>query len=355
MKMVEVPHNRLTFGEAECNAVSRAVRSGQWAHGPRVEELETALAQMAGVRYAVCVASGLAALRLSLGALHVQSGDSVLVPAYSCVALANAVLAWGATPVPIDIEQGTWTIDPTKCRQHMETMRATSGIAVNTFGTPATIEKSKGLTWIEDCAHAFGLAVDGKALGSRSEIGVLSFYATKLIGGGEGGAVLTNSSEIADFVRSARDYSDQPADPHRFNDKMNDLEASLILAQLERLPKMIEARAALAERYLERLSGATRDGVFQLPSKASPRIWYRFTVEMLHVPAETVVNDLRRFGIHAAIPITDWRMPGALSAPVTDRAYRSLVSLPLYPSLTEREQDAVISAFLKICEECRHA
>src|SRR5947209_16978150 len=102
--MPEIPHNRLTFGEPECEAVLRAVRSGQWAHGPRVEELETELARMGGVRHAVCVASGFAALRLSLGALGLRSGNTVVVPAYCCVALANAALAWGATPVAADVE-----------------------------------------------------------------------------------------------------------------------------------------------------------------------------------------------------------------------------------------------------------
>lgn len=349
--MAEVPHNRLTFGNAECDAVLRVVRSGQWAQGPRVEELESVLAQMAGVRHAVCVGSGLGALRLSLGALQVRSGDRVRVPAYSCVALANAALAWGATPVPVDVEEGKWTLDPAQCRRHIENSRPRVGIAVNTFGVPAAIERSDpGAAWIEDCAHAFGSEVNGEAFGSRANVGVLSFYATKLIGGGEGGAVLTNSSAIADFVRSERDYGDQPADAHRMNDKMNDLEASLVLAQLERLPAMVDARSRLAERYLERLGKAAQGDVFRLPSNAAPRIWYRFAVEMLSVPAESVVNDLRRFGIHAAIPVADWRAAGNSTAPVADRAYRSLLSLPLYPTLTEPEQDSVIAAFLKLCE-----
>jgi dTDP-4-amino-4,6-dideoxygalactose transaminase len=295
----------------------------------------------------------LAAIRLSLGALHVVSADRVLVPAYACVALANAALAWGAAPVPVDIEPEKWTIDPAESRRQFKTSHPKAGIAVNTFGVPAVIEKIEGFTWIEDCAHAFGSDVNGKALGARAEIGVLSFYATKLIGGGEGGAVLTNSSQVAEFVKSERDYGDQPADPHRMNDKMSDLEASLVLAQLERLPNMLVARAALAGRYLERLSETANAGVFRLPPKGTQRIWYRFAVEMLHLPAEIVVNDLRPFGIHAAIPVTDWRTKDSPAAPAADRAYRSLVSLPLYPTLTEREQDAVIAAFIKLCEGYR--
>ena len=135
-----VPHNRLTFGDAECDAVLRVVRSGQWAQGPRVEELENTLAQMAGVKHAVCVASGLAALRLSLGALKVRAGDSVLVPAYSCVALANSAMACGAAPVPVDIEGAFWTLDPKSCVQ-LASASTRAAIAVNTFGAPADVVK----------------------------------------------------------------------------------------------------------------------------------------------------------------------------------------------------------------------
>jgi len=347
-----IPHNRLTFGDAECERLLQTVRSGRWAQGPRVQELEKALARLAGVEHAVCVASGLAALRLTLGALGVRAGDSVLVPAYSCVALANAALAWGANPVPVDVTATDWNIEPAQYRRQMEVFQPRAAMAVNTFGAPAPVNEisSSKVPLIEDCAHAFGARVDGQWLGSRTSVAITSFYATKLIGGGEGGAVLTNSQEIADFVRGARDYGDQPADAHRMNDKMNELEASLVLAQLERLPEMIAARDALAVRYLERLAESVLGSVFRLPTASSERVWYRFAVEMLSTPAERVIDDLQALGIQAAIPVTDWRVAGAPPGPVADRAYRSLVSLPLYPSLTENEQDAVIAAFLKICK-----
>jgi len=355
--MPVIPHNRLTFGEAECESVLRAVRSGQWAQGARVEELESRLRQIAGVRYAVCVGSGLGALRLALGAMGVGTGDRVLVPGYSCVALANAVLAWDAEPVPVDIEAVFWTIDPLECARERDARQIRAAIAVNTFGAPAEVEgiAVEQLPVIEDCAHAFGLNPRGKAFGSRSQVGVLSFYATKFVGGGEGGAVLTNVPAIADFVRGSRDYGDQPADAHRLNDKMNELEAALVLAQLDRLPEMVHRRAELAERYLHRLSNSEFGAVFRLPARVTERIWYRFAVEMLTVRAEKVVHDLRAAGIQAAIPVTDWRPRGSVSAPVSDRAYRNLVSLPLYPTLTEEEQDVVVSSFLQLCEGYAHA
>lgn len=351
-----IPHNRLTFSEAECEAVARTVRTGHWAQGPRVRELEVALARMSGAKHAVCVASGLSALRLSLGSLGVRSSDSVVVPAYSCVALANAALAWGATPVPVDIEPLSWNMGQVSCRDVMANHRPRAVIAVNTFGVPVEIDEivAGGVPLIEDCAHAFGIAVRGKWLGSRAEIGVLSFYATKLIGGGEGGAVLTNSTEIADYIRSARDYTDQLAAPHRMNDKMNDLEAALILAQLERLPDMISARETIARRYFDMLSGPSLDRLYRLPTDSKERVWYRFVVEMLFRSADTVVESLQRYGVHAAIPVTDWRPAGVPPSAVTDRAYRQLVSLPLYPTLTPTEQNCVVKAFLRVCEDSAH-
>jgi perosamine synthetase len=350
--MHDVPHNRLTFGDAECDAVVRTVRSGQWAQGPRVRDLEATLAQMAGVQHAVCVASGFAALRLTLGALGVRSSDPVIVPAYSCVALANAALAWGARPVPVEVDPVHWNIEPVQWWLQVEKSRPRATIAVNTFGAPVAVEEmiSSEFPVIEDCAHAFGSRVRGQWLGSRSQVGVLSFYATKLIAGGEGGAVLTNSEDIANFVRSARDYGDQPADGYRMNDKMNDVEAALVHAQLVRLSEMIAARAAVAGRYLERLSDPRFGDVFRLPAIAKERVWYRFVVEMLTTSAETVVAGLERSGIHAAAPVMDWRPAGSRDAPVADRAYKSLVSLPLYPTLTEQEQDAVVESFLELGE-----
>ncbi len=350
--MPEVPHNRLTFGDAECDAVVRAVRSGQWAQGPQVQDLEAALARMAGVGHAVCVASGFAALRLTLGALGVRSNSKVIVPAYSCVALANAALAWGASPVPVEVDPVHWNIGPAQWRLEVERSRPRATIAVNTFGAPVPVEEmiSSEFPVIEDCAHAFGSRVRGQWLGARSQVGVLSFYATKLIAGGEGGAVLTHSEDIAHFVRSARDYGDQPADGHRMNDKMNDVEAALVQAQLARLPEMISARAAVAGRYLEQLSDPRFGDVFRLPAIAKERVWYRFVVEMLTTSAETMVAGLERFGIHAAAPVIDWRPAGSPDAPAADRAYKSLVSLPLYPTLTEQEQDVVVESFLELCE-----
>jgi len=354
---VTIPHNRLTYGEAECDSVVAAVRSGRWAQGPRVRQLEEALARVAKVKEAVCVGSGLAALRLALGALGVQPADTVLVPAYSCVALANASLAWGAKPVVVDVEGETWNMKPEACVSAIAQFAPRAVIVVNTFGVPASLAQlaAAGVPIIEDCAHAFGIESEGQALGGRANLGVLSFHATKLLGGGEGGAVLTNSAAIADFVRATRDYDDQPPSAVLLNDKMSDIEAALVFAQLQRLPSMLAARETLAQRYCLLLSPASQRLAFKLPPSADGRVWYRFAIEMLRTPAAKIVAALQPHGVEAALPVTDWRPLGSPPCPTSDLAYRSIVSLPLYPTLTEPEQDHVVRSFLAVCEEAQRA
>lgn len=318
-----VPHNRLTFGDEETQAVAAVVASGYWAGGPRVAELERELAAAFGRQDAACVASGLSALRLALAALGVGPGDEVLVPAYSCVAIPNAVAALGATPVAGEIEPHTWTLAPAPARY---------AVAVHTFGVAADVAAFPG-TVIDDAAHGLPEGVP------RTAATITSFYATKLIGGAEGGAVL---GDLAETVRDARDYTDKPPSATRLNDKMNDLEAALTLAQLRRLPDLLAARARLAARYAERL--ATLPGL-TLPTDRPGRVWYRYAVESRRMPARELAARLREHGVIAHEPVEDWRDATQREAtPVATRAYERLLSLPLYPTLTGAEQDRVVAA-----------
>jgi perosamine synthetase len=347
-----VPHNRLTYGSAEEEMIVRTVRTGYWASGPRVAELESALTDLTGVKHAVCVSSGLSAIRLALIGLGIRPGDRVIVPAYSCVALANATLACGAIPLPVEVTPGDLNLSVRQAELAIRENKPKAAIAVNTFGTPAPIEQmlNWGIPIIEDCAHALGIRVNGKALGARTDVAIISFYATKFIGSGEGGAVLTNSDGLATFIRSWRDYSDQAPDGTRLNDKMTDLEACLALCQLQRLQEIIHARQLLAEQYHEMLSRET-GGSFRLPDISCQRIWYRYAVEMLRTPARTVVQNLERFGVYAALPVSDWRLREQFASrcPITDHAYKYVISLPLYPTLTEQECERVVHAFLSVC------
>ncbi|HEY3998377.1 MAG TPA: DegT/DnrJ/EryC1/StrS family aminotransferase, partial [Candidatus Xenobia bacterium] len=139
-----VVHNRVRAHPEDAEAVARVVRSGQWAQGPQVAELERRLALMAGVRHAVCVGSGVAALRLSLLGLGVGPGDEVVMPGYCCVALPNAVLSVGAVPRRVDVGRGSWNLEGAVAGQ--------AAIVVDTFGRPARVDF--GVPVIEDCSHA---------------------------------------------------------------------------------------------------------------------------------------------------------------------------------------------------------
>lgn len=344
-----IPHNRLTYGAEEVEAVRAVVESGRWTAGDKVEELEEALRRTAGVKHAVCVASGLSALRLALKGLGVGPGRNVLVPAYSCVALANAVLACGGKPVPVDVTRGDWNLAVVEGERALRETRAHAAIAVNMFGVPAPIAGMRdwGIPVVEDCAHAFGAAAEGKPFGSRGDVSILSFHATKLLAGGEGGAVLTDADEPAVFVRSWRDYANKAPSGERFNDKMTDIEAALVLCQLARLPDMIAARTAVAERYDALLAPeAGRSGRFRLPDISRTRIWYRYTVEVPGGNARQVIDMMTSRGVCAARPVEEWTQSIDCRCPVADEAHRNVVSLPAYPTLTAEEQERVAQALI---------
>jgi dTDP-4-amino-4,6-dideoxygalactose transaminase len=330
-----VPHNRLTYGAAEEEAVRAVVASGYWAGGPRVRELEAALAAALGRREAACVGSGVAALRLALRALGVGAGDRVLVPAYACVALPNAVAALGAEPVAVDVEPETWTIDPAAAAAAGP---AAAVLAVHTFGAPAAVAElaAAGAPVVDDAAHGLPPGVP------PADATITSFYATKLVGGAEGGAVLSDDAAVAAFARAERDYTDRPLSGERLNDKMNDLEAALTLAQLRRLPALLAARDALAARYAARLAG---QDALALPPQGGERVWYRYAVAARTLPAAELVARLREHGVVAERPVTDWRDAAQRAAtPVASQAYDRVVSLPLFPTLTRDEQDRVVGA-----------
>jgi perosamine synthetase len=349
-----VPHNRLTHDEREVAAVVAVVQSGQWSSGPRVAELERELARCAAVRGAVCVASGTAALRLSLLALGVRRGDTVAMPAYSCVALPNAALALSASPTPVDVRPDDFNLDSRGLSGLGSAPRAC--IAVHTFGAPADVQAMSSIApVVEDCSHAFGLSLGGRPLGGLGKVAVISLYATKLLGAGEGGAVLSDDEALLEIVRDYRDYTDKAPNPARLNDKMTDLCAAIALCQLAKLSDLLHRRQALAQRYDQALrrAGVTSE-VALLPDIERARVWYRYAVTMQTPCAQAIVDAMACRGVSSARPVDPWCIePGdrETAYPVASHAYRSVVSLPLYPSLREEEQQRVVYAFVQACRE----
>jgi len=343
----EVPHSRPSISDAEVEGAAAVVRSGHLAQGPRVAELERQWAEATGNSGSVAVSSGVAALRLALLALDVGPDEEVIVPTYSCVALLNAVLALGGVPRLADVLQDDWTLDPADV-ERLQGPRTRAIIAVHLFGYPAKMKRllSFGVPVVEDCAHGIGGHThEGSAYGGAGSISIASFYATKMLCGGEGGMIAANDAKLLDRVRQAREYGDQPPDGRHLNDKMTDVEAAIILAQLSRLPDMLNQRRERAARYTDQLQSLAKQGLLVLPSDVPGRIWYRYAVRLTQSFAHELVKSLRDYGISCEQPV--WDLRAAVSdadAPVSGLGFDRVLSLPLYPGLTGLEQQWVVTA-----------
>jgi perosamine synthetase len=336
-----VPHSRPFVGQEEQDAVAAVVASRQLAQGPKVLQLEQRWCELTGMAAAVSVSSGLAALRLSLLALGIGPGDEVIVPGYSCVALLNAVLALGAKPVLADVRADDWTLCAEDVARRL-TGRTKAIIAVHLFGAPADLPAlaELGVPLIEDCAHGIGGSCGNRPFGGYGTLSMASFYATKMIAAGEGGIAAGNSEKMLERIRRSRDYGDQPPDGRHLNDKMTDLEAAIALAQLKQLPEVLARRAQRAERYGRELQDLAEHGLIVLPKMTPDRIWYRYVVRLLKHRAPDIVDRIAKRGVKAEQPVWDLRGTAYWTAGLeaTAFAFDRVISLPLYPDLSELEQ-----------------
>lgn len=339
-----ISHSRPTLGEEEAEAARRVVLSGQLAQGREVAAFEEEVAGFIGRRYGVAVASGTAALHLGLLALGIGTADRVLMPSYVCTALLHATWALGARPVLADVDLATRNLDPGEAVRRAGLVQAV--ILPHMFGLPAAVENFCGLgvPLIEDCAMSIGAERDGRRAGSTGELAVCSFYATKVLcAGGEGGMVLTDSAELADRVRTLREYDGLPADRLRFNYKMTDLAAAIGRVQLRRLGEFIARRRALAVVYRK----ALQEVAVECPPAEQGHIYHRFVVR-LPGRAEELIGALERRQITARRPVFRplHRELGEADVgyPNTATVCAGDVSLPLYPTLRDAEALAVAGA-----------
>lgn len=328
-----IPHNRPTWDEAEITAAADAAASGRWVNGPWTHALEDRLKKTAGGNW-TSTSSGIVALRLSLQALSIGPDDEVIVPAYSCVALPNAVLAVGAKPVPVDIDDD-FNI-ATAAVLNAVSGKTKAIIAVHTFGIPADIDalKKSHLPVIEDGSHGFPTSDNYWDI--QGDLAILSFYATKLFGCGQGGAVMTRSEEQLDRVRDLSSYADKDASPYRDNLGLSEMEAAIAYRQLDKQTQFLSRRRELSQIYLSK---------FATPSRNSTGIFYRFTLTLPNEKSlQALQNHLAENGITAERPVELWN-----DNPSATQAYQTTLSLPLFPTLSDADATKVsqlISDFL---------
>lgn len=342
--MVQVPHNRLNYGVEETKIVSDIINSGNWVNQEFIKEAEKNFATRASRLGAVAVGTGSAALRLALRGLGVEAGDNVAVPRYSCVALANSVLACEANPIPIDICEKSLNIDHVDLEKKLSLYKGNikAMIGVNTFGNPINIGQLRnlGIPIIEDCSHGFARCDMGKL----GKISILSIYATKLIGGGEGGIILSDDEDIMQNIRDKIEYADKKPDKIRTNDKPNIYSLAIANCQLKRIDKTLKIRDKIARRYNEELRSYEQKGYINLPKLSENRIWYRYTIDLKN-EANYIVEQMVARGIGCTRPIDAWCSNDGTEA---EKAFDRILSIPIYPDLTEEMQTRTIRALKEV-------
>ena len=370
-----LPYARQSIDAEDIAAVGRAL-AGDWiTQGPGVKRFEEALAAIAGARHAVAVANGTAALHAACWAAGLGPDDEVITTSLTFAATANAVVYQGARPVFADIDGATLNLDSDSVKR-LATPRTRALLAVDFAGLPCDWDKLRALArehgWllIADAAHSLGGALGERPVGTLADLTTFSFHPAKLITSGEGGAVVTDRDDLAERLRTARHHGiryQDPARPWRYeidvpghNFRLTDFQCALGLSQLARLERFWAARDRLARRYRERLAGSP---FLELPALPGDRRhgWHLFVVllrlERLTVDRDTVLSALRAENIGATLhyplvhlhPFYRRRFgygPGL--CPIAEAAERRLVTLPLFPTMSEADQDDVLRALDKV-------
>lgn len=348
--MIPIGKPFLTGLEAEL--VGMTISEGRLTQGPMVQEFERRMAAALGVKDAVAVSSGTTAIHLALAALGLGPGDEVLVPDLTFVATANAVAYTGARPVLVDVEPGSWGMDPAKAAQAV-TDRTRAILPVHLYGAPAAmgdlakLADDRGLFLVEDAAEGFGGEFEGQNLGAFGHFGCFSFYANKIITTGEGGMLVTDLPQLAGRARFLRG---QAMDPGRrffhtdlgFNYRMTDVAAAIGVAQLESFEELFTRRSRVIRRYDEALglpSPSTREGAAPwlytcLLSSAEEREGLALALEESGVETRPAFAPLHEMPMYAADPA---------AFPIASELAARGLSLPTYPDLSEEDQELVIN------------
>ncbi|MFC1559009.1 DegT/DnrJ/EryC1/StrS family aminotransferase [Gemmatimonadota bacterium] len=337
-----IPHSCPTLGQGEEDALLRVIRAGHPASGPEVVSLENEIAPFFSNPGAVATGSGSQALLLALVSLDLREGKRVALPAFTCSAVLHAIEWAGAEPVLLDVSEGGIAPDPAALDSVDGPVDAV--IVVHPWGYPLDTASWKEVVplVIEDCAQSIGALREGMPVGSGGDASILSFFATKMLCAGEGGMLSTSGSAINDRARDLRDYDGKPEWAPRFNFKMSDLQAALARVQWSRLPEFLERRASIADQYHEpvRTLGLTPI----LPAPGATASWYRY---LCWSPTE--ITDLLEFCNHHGVycrrpvPVTQDRLLRSEPLPNTGDAWNRVISIPIYPTLTDNQQNRVLN------------
>jgi dTDP-4-amino-4,6-dideoxygalactose transaminase len=358
---VKVPFLDLRAAHVEleerlAGAFGRVVRSGWFILGEELERFEREFAAYCGSKHCVGVGNGLEALHLILRAYGVGPGDEVIVPSNTYIATWLAASECGARPVPVEPDERTYNLDPGRLEAAI-TARTRAIIPVHLYGLPAAmapireIAGRRGIKVIEDAAQAHGARYRGAAAGALGDAAGFSFYPSKNLGAlGDAGAVTTDDDALADRIRLLRNYGSRAKyrnESKGYNSRLDELQAALLREKLGVLDRWNARRNTVARRYLEGLAGLPLT-LPHVPADCEP-VWHVFVVRAR--ARDAFVERLSAIGIGTLIhyPIPPHLQPayaelglGPGSFPISEAVHREVVSLPLWPQMSEEQVDFVI-------------
>ena len=341
-------------------AVHRVLEGGNYIHGPEVKSFEKSFANYCGIDHAVGVNSGTDALILALRAMNIGAGDEVITVSHTALATVAAIIASGATPVLVDIEQAYYTLD-LECFRRAITSKTKAVIPVHIYGQPAdmdaimAIAREHNLLVIEDCAQATGATYNGMRVGSMGDAGCFSFYPTKNLGAiGDGGMVVTNNAELAQRVQRLAQYgwdeTRSTVEPG-INSRLDEMQAAILSVKLKNLDADNGNRANIAMQYDQMLSKSQ-----VLAPAVRPNVRHVFHLYVVSCKyRDAMKKQLADCDILAGIhyPVPAHRHLGydkkcilpKTGLPVTDQVVGTIISLPMFPEITQNQIDVIANCF----------
>lgn len=378
--MKKIPYGKQDISELDVEAVAAILRSDWLTTGPSVAEFEQIVADFTGASEGVAVSSGTAALHCAMYAIGIESGDEVIVPAMTFAATANAVVFQGGTPVFADVDGDTLLIDP----KHVESLvssRTKAIIAVDYAGQACDyhslqkIADQHGIILVSDGCHSLGGDYHGLKVGSLAEITIFSFHPVKPITTGEGGMAVTNNKEYASRMRIFRSHGITSDFREReekgswyyemvdlgFNYRITDFQCALGISQMKRLADFLSRRQEIAAIYAKAFSTDKVISPLRLVEGVG-HAWHLYVVRLLGHPSlrRDVFKEMREAGIGVNVhyipvhlhPFYRHRFnydPGL--CPVAEQVYQQILSLPMWPGMSNADVDRVISVLTNIVEQ----
>lgn len=369
-----IPYGRQTIEEDDIQAVVDVLRGDYLTTGPKIAEFEKMVADYVGAKYAVAISNGTSALHAACYAAGIGPGDEVITTPLTFAASANCVLYCGGTPVFADVDERTYNIDPEDIRRKI-TDKTKAIIAVHLAGQPCEMDKihqiarEYSLLVIEDGAHALGSEYNGKKIGTLSDMTTFSFHPVKPITTGEGGMIVTDNEELYQKMILFRSHGitrDESLLTRNegpwyyqqlelgYNYRITDIQCALGCSQMKKLNCFLERRRQLAKRYDEAFAGCANIVIpYQMPDAASG--WHLYIIQVKNRDRREVFERLRNEGIGVNVhyipvymhPYYQEHGYSKVHCPRAEEIYARMISLPLYPGLTEEQQDEVIAKVLE--------